>query len=162
VLDHSTIDLRDVLAGLRGMKTAGADLRPLWQSLRKIVRDDVQDHFTKRDAPDGSWADYAQSTRDRITWRRGMVFKRGKKKGFLTARGAKRITNMLGRLRSSWLFELTPSTFTMRSRVPWASIHQTGGTVRGRTIPKREFAWVTDKVIATVADFAAAFIVRAW
>jgi phage gpG-like protein len=163
----ATVDMRDVLAGIEAMKKRGLDLRPVWKFARQVMRADVGDHFNDRSGPGGSWPARAASTEERVKQSRGAARRRRAK---YKSRGIKsklraRPTKLLGRLRGAWLFEATPESLTMRSRVPWADVHQTGGRAGkgGRSgIPARPFAYLSPAAVVAVSDRIQKFLVEPW
>jgi len=67
--------------------------------------------------------------------------------------------HLLGQIASSITYEISPGTLTVFSRIPWAGIHNEGGTAgRGAQIPKRAFLYWTPERIAALAEIAAKHI----
>jgi phage gpG-like protein len=162
------VDLSDTLKGLDQIQRAGADLRPIWRLARRRIVDDVKSHFAEGQGPEAGWPYLAPSTIHRRLQARGMTYRRGRRKGTPTmkaiGRGG-RLTEgrLLGRLKNAWEFEITPREFVMRSMVPWADVHQTGGIGRnGARIPARPFAWVSDRVIGLIAEAIRDYMAGVW
>jgi hypothetical protein len=156
------LDLRQFSDGCQDMNRAGGDMRPVWKALRPLVRADVNEHFAQREGSSSGWPGYAASTLLRIKESKGIVRKRGKRRGQLTRKGERRVGNMLGRIKSAWLFRSTGTEWIMTNRVPWSDVHQQGGTAGGSSIPKREFAWVSEKTIEVAAELMQAHVMEAW
>ena len=161
---QTEVDIDDVLGGLDRMQRAAADLRPVWNDVRPAMKVDLGDHFGDRESPDGGWPQWAASTqerflskhrqsrifvlspreRERIHRRRVNVDARGR----LTKGGARRLRNMLGRLKTAWQWSAGRLYIEAKSRVEWAPAHNEGATVgHGAHVPQRKFAWASDNLI---------------
>lgn len=152
------IDLRQFSEGCKAMEKRGGDLRPVWKAIRPFVRADVADHFVKQEGPAGGWKGYAPSTIQRIRDSKGTVRKRGKRKGHLTRKGERRVGNMLGSLKSAWVFRTRGDEFVMTSRVWWSDSHMQGN---GK-LPARPFAWVSAATVDVATGLIESYVVEAW
>lgn len=163
VLGRVDVDVRDVVQGMDALVRRGRDLRPVFRELRTPFRADLKNHFGERAGPDGAWAPYAASTLERFRRGRGNVRRRGARKGQVTKRGARRLANQLGRLKSSFIFRAGRKDLEAVSRVPWGGVHQFGGSAgRGAQIPSRTFAWVSDTFALAAATQIRDYILEVW
>jgi len=151
------------MKGIDEMARAGGDLRPVWREAQPLIRDDLYDHFEKAIGPGGTWQKRAPSSEARILQGAGTRRKRGARKGLPTARGAKRLRNQLGRLKTAWLVTIRGGFIEFRNRVWWSDIHYEGGVAgKGSRIPARPFAFVSQRVLDTVATKVVDFIRSKW
>jgi hypothetical protein len=128
------LDLSDVDKGMESLRSVR--LRPVFNALRKPLRDDQKDHAADQAGPDGQWAPRAASTMARLSRRR-----RGR-----TASGRRRRPRRPGRLlgRIPRIFDVRASEggLVAENRAKYSLVHQEGGTVgRGARIPARPFLW---------------------
>jgi phage gpG-like protein len=159
------VDLRDVLTGLEAMKAKGMDLRPVWKAMRKVIGADLRQHARDQAGPNGAWAGRAASTIERVRQSRGAARRRRKRwKGRgLKATSHARPVRLLGKLPTAFDFTSSPSEIVGVSKVPWADVHQTGGTAgRGSRIPARPFAYLSDRVVQAGAEAVRAYVQGAW
>lgn len=75
--------------------------------------------------------------------------------GTVAERDAKKNRPILGKLSSSIEATLQRDTLEMRSRVPWAGVHNDGGTAgHGAHIPKRTFLELTSEDLRRLKEIA--------
>lgn len=141
---ETTVDVSGLDTTIRDLVRAGRDLRPIFRAIRPRVRDDLKQHFEQRQGPDGAWAPRAASSVARIISRGGLI-KRGKRKGQLKKRTARRLANQLGRLKYAWAYQVSADQLVAVNRVLWAIAQHDGDVVgHGSRIPARPFAWASD------------------
>lgn len=95
---------------------------------------DVIDHFSREAAPSGKWK--AWSTK----------YAEARAKG----RGGSKILVDTGILRGSIAFSNTSKTATVGTNTEYAATHNYGDS--SRNIPKREFMWLSPKLITNLAE----------
>lgn len=144
-------DFSDVERGLRAMAAEGKSSR-LLSELKAPLREDQRDHARDQEGPEGAWAPRAQSTIERA--RSGSSKRR--------ARGANR--RILGSLpRRTISVKSDGRSVVAYSKVPWAGIHQHGGTAgRGSRIPRRPFLWFSLEFLETAASIVRRGVLRAF
>lgn len=156
------VELDDVFDGLDKMVAAGKDLRPVFRATRADLRNDLKDHFEHAQGPDGSWAPRNPATVEHILSTGGRA-RNITRKGRVKRSAAKRLANVLGRLRSAWKISYDKRSLEATSIVPWAAVHQYGGVAgRHAHIPARPFAWASDTLLGTLAARVAAHVLAGW
>lgn len=156
------VQLDDVMDGLDKMVRAGKDLRPVWKAVRRGLFDDLHQHFSDRQGPEGAWAPRAQSSVERLLQPHGGK-SRITRKGTLKRKYARILVNQLGRLKSWWLIKYDRGSLSATSGAKWSGIHQEGGVAgRGARIPARPFAWVSGSFLGAVADHVLEHIGKVW
>jgi len=159
----ATLDDKAAMKRLEAVKRAGKDLRPVFKLMKPVLRVDVGVHFARSMAPDGAWPGRSQASWQRLRHTKGNTYRKGKRKGALNAKGLKRFRNQLGRLKGAYRFKLYSHRMEMISRVPWAGVHQHGGTVgRGSRIPKREFMWASRQSLERYHNFCGKLLLEAF
>ncbi len=146
------------------------NLRPVMQQAGNILRNDALDNFKGQHAPDGTpWKPLTLATRlarARRLYRSkgGLYTKSGKrtKAGVLSTittaqalldRGLLR--NSIGKPGEGGIFDVQASSVTVGTRLPYAAIHQYGGTA-GRSnkvrIPARPFIGLSTQARQQIVD----------
>lgn len=135
------VDDADVRAGLAKLRLRGKSMRPVFLKLKKPFREDVKAHQKDRRGPDGPWAPRAESSKRRD--RNAKTQKNGKSVRKFKRR---RKGRLLGKLPTSGVsFKSGGDSISGASKIPWASVHQYGGTVgRGSVIPARPFLFFSE------------------
>jgi phage gpG-like protein len=134
------LDLRTLDAGLNGIRRAGRDLSPVWDELAPLMKQDQKEHHRLQVGPDGPWPGFSAASKAR----------RPKRKRIFSAR-----------MRNAFIIDESPRELAAIHRVPWAHVHQEGGTAgRGSRIPARPFIYMSGKflgiAIPAIADHLAA------
>lgn len=171
------VDISGALRKLDAAQRAGRDLRPVWKEIRPLLRADIMDHFAKRQSPDGAWSPFARASVERIqagTYnskrstigdvaskttklrvvrngkiKRGGSVRRGEFR--MNRRGLGQVKNQLGRLKGAIAFVVRATELIAKSKVPWAGVHQHGGTAgKGSHIPQRTFMWAGNDLVRVV------------
>jgi phage gpG-like protein len=162
---ETSVDVRDVLSGLKALKDRAVDLRPVMMPALLELAEDVVTHFRRQEGPDGPWPARAASTVERGLQRRGFVRKRGARRGQLTRRGERWSQHLLGAFRGIGGYRAFagPQDATIKAKGEWAGIHQFGGVAgRGSRIPARPFLWASDAVVERTAEALSKFLREAW
>ncbi len=146
-------DMTDVERGLAAMVQAGKSPRQAFKLLRLPSKADQIEHGKKMEGPSGAkWQPRAAST-----VRRAKNAKSRKRAKTAT----RRILNSLPRRALSAV--ATGSALVVASKVPWAGIHQHGGTAgRGAKIPARPFIYFSDEFIEKALVVLRAHIILSW
>ena len=130
-LDVDT-DLEDVVEGFNEMTRAGRDLRRAWRDLKPVLKVDLREHFRQREGPDGKWEPRQPRQRNRGRRRR----RRGP---------------LLGKLRTAFRIVFDRKELRALGQVPWAHIHQDGGTAgKGAQIPQRTHMYMSKEFVDIV------------
>lgn len=141
--DEIYLDLGELEEAFRRLKRKARNFRDAFRAFRPELNQDIRAHFENRTGPSATWAPRAPSSIERMLAGGGRV-RRGKRKGQVKKRAQRRLDNQLGRLKYALQFTVTGSYIEVRSRVPWGTIHQTGGTAgKGARIPARPFLWAS-------------------
>lgn len=173
------VDIRRVVIGLNKMAKAARDLTQVFLTFKPSLRQDINQHFAKHEEPEGVWAEWNAEYQAKITrryWSRvaagpGTYLKprplgvapMQHSPGALTAKAVRMMPRMLGKLRTQWSWNLERLTLEAKSRVPWAFVHQWGGSAgRGAKIPKRMFAWVSEEKLDILVDIIEKWLYLAW
>lgn len=139
------LDLRDLDAGFRNMKSAGRNMRKVWERLKPEMKADQLDHWKQQESGDGKWAPRAASTRRRHGKRRKLFSKRFAS-GFSMVSNARELAAI--------------------SKIPYADAHQFGAEgigKNGRTnIPARPFLYLSEDFIAIALPEIAKHLGKAW
>jgi phage gpG-like protein len=144
-----TYDYADVERGLAAMIHAGKD-RAALSALAKPMKKDQRAHGRESLGPEGKWKAHAPSTRLR------------------DRTGGKRLRARKGRLLGSLplrsvTVKVTGDELIAFSKVPWAGIHQHGGTAgRGAKIPAREFLWLSETFFSEATEILHDRIMDGW
>lgn len=162
-MPDQVVDISSVHEMFRTLEGRSADLRVPFRQIRRDVNQDLLEHFEQKRGPAGGWPDWAASTEEKfLGWRnnrptgrrahgwgsRANVHNRGKKRGQLTLRGAKRRGNVLGKLKSAWRFLIDKASLIAISRVPFSLAHQDGDIVgHGARLPARKHMWLSPEVV---------------
>lgn len=157
-------DIRQIERAAKRLRRAGRDMRPVWRELRKPLRADQREHIDEQKDSDGrSWQGLARSTIERRL-RQGGRRRNYTRRGKLKKRAAKRISRTLSkRLVVRAKIESKRDRMTIKSRVPWAGVHQFGGRAgRNAVIPKREFMYIGDKLLRKTVKLSRRHLTRAW
>lgn len=136
---EATVNIRGILDGFDRMKRR--DQRNTMSKARKPVRVDLRDHAKSMSDSGGRWPGRAASTRER--------------------RGNRR--KLLGRLPTA--IRITSGSDFVRavSIVRWGNVHNRGGRAgNGATIPRRQFMWVSRRLVREVRDLLRASVIAAW
>lgn len=155
---RAEVDLRDVQNGLRRLQLAGADLRPVFRSVRKALRDDQRQHAKERRGPDAPWRPLAQST---IEHRKARTGKQGRKRH----KPIKVAPKPLGRLPNNFAIQIFPSKLVAKHRVKWSGVHNEarGATVaRGARVPGRTFMYASKRFLGVVVRATVDHMLTAW
>ena len=147
-------------------------MRGLMRDLGEIIRESVVNNFESMSSPDGvPWVDLSYSTKLGRLAKSGTHFKKGKRrtaanvsaKGILAMGGPFEILRSTSALVSSigrpaargGVFETTPHSVTVGSRIKYAAIHQFGGQAgKGRKvrIPARPFIGMSPQARADIIN----------
>lgn len=142
----ATVDVGDVVNGIKAMEKRGHSLGPAFERLKKPLRDDQQNHARGQEGPESKWP-ARKSTRVGKT-------KRGKRK---------KVRKLLGRLPKAVKYAVSVDSVAAISRVDWSAIHQEGGTAgRGARIPARPFLWLSNELLRVADETIAEHIAGAW
>lgn len=152
------VDIRDVVHGFDSMKRAARNLRPVWQALEPVAKQDQREHARLQSGPRGPWAPLAASTQESRSSAR-----RAKKAGRTRARRSLRGRKVLGRLPSLVAVEFDSQRFLTLSKVPWSGAHQDGAIVgKGARLSAREHVYFSDEFQAVAARLLTAHLERAF
>ncbi len=153
------VDLRDLEKSVRAAERAGADLRPVWRSLRTPLKRSQRDHITaQKSLAGGKFPGLAASTVQRRLSRGGKS-KKFTKKGKLRAGIRRRIGRTLSKkLLTRARVKVTPRSISLFAR--GAVAHALfGGTRAGKrrrsVIPARQFVYVDDPMARMAFDSVA-------
>jgi len=142
------VDQRDVDRAFDALARAGRDIGHVLRELMKPLRADLREHQRERRGPDGPWPGPASET----------VRKRGRSKS-----GRRKRKRSLGKLASQVAMRVEDETLVAENRVPWARVHQEGGTVgHGAEIPARPFMYTSNEFDEDVVEAVDAHLTRAW
>jgi phage gpG-like protein len=146
------LDIRDVEAGLRGLVRQGAKYRGALAELKSPLRKDQANHGRQMSGPSGKWKPRAQST----------VLRARRSKSKKRVKGANR--RLLASLpRRTILVQIRGHKLVAFSQVPWAGIHQYGGTAgHGAKIPARPFLWFSPEFLKLAKNKILDRTFRAW
>jgi phage gpG-like protein len=160
---RTRVDTRRADARFKRAAVAAGDLRPVFREMKPVLKTDVARHFAAKAGPDAPWPGRSRSGWHRIRAQAGNTYKRGKRKGALNARGQKRYSSQLGRLRGVYRWRTAKKRMEMHSKVPWSGIHQEGGTAgHGARIPARPFLWAGPVAMRTYAKLTAEHLRRSF
>lgn len=153
----ATVSLAEVEAGLERMHRAGVDLRALFRSVRKELREDQRAHAKEQRGPGGAWPTLAAST---VEHRKARAGKQGRKR----RRKLKTATaKKLGRLPGAYKIEISRLSIKAISRVKWSGAHQGGARVgHGSNLPDRTFLWASSGLLEAVARRVMAYLEASW
>lgn len=159
-----------VQAGLEGMRYRGSRLHEVFKALRPELRDELKRRAKEESGPEGSWAPRAAATRQRLAERgatKTTTRTQRRKKGFSgplrQTTTTKQLANTLGRLPGSVTTRVTPRSLIAESKVPWAGIHNEGGTAgRGSRIPARPFVFMSEEFLRQAQRDLADFVFQGW
>jgi len=160
------IDLTGWDQSLQNIKVAAHDLRPVFRDFKPVLKQHMAEHFERRQAEDGGWPGWSQSYLDRVLQSKGVRLRRTRRgrrllPGGLTKRGAKRLKNMLGRLKDLGI-RVRQSYMEVFSPVEWANAHRLGETVgKGSHLPAREFLWVSGALVNELGRRLVLFLAKA-
>lgn len=144
------LDKRDVEQALDRLLAAGENLRPVFERAKKRFRDDQREHAERQEGPQGSWQRWSPRTVLAMQARPGRRKFGRHKIGPVRVRG-----RILGRLPRSFKITTGRTWIKATSRVPWSGAHQQGAVVgRGSVLPRREFLWVSQRLLRVVCDIA--------
>jgi len=117
------LDDRDVRRGLRQMRRAGKDLRPVLRRLKRPLREDLEEHADSERGPDGSWPRRAPRTQ-------------------------RPHHDLLGKLPSANTIRQRGQSLQGQNPIPWSAAHNDGDVVgRGSIIPSRPFLFFSDSFL---------------
>ena len=146
------------------MERAGIKLRPVWRKVRTPLRKDQREHMKdQEDSKGAKWRPLASSTRDRRLSKGGRAGK-FTKRGKLKKKAQRSLARVLSKkLVSGAKIKVTNRSIAIRSKVPWAGIHQEGGRAgRGSMIPARQFMYISDRLATETATAIAKHIAKAF
>lgn len=144
-------DISRVEAALKRMARFGRDLTPVLRDARKPVLRDQMDHRKRQEGPDGKWPARSPFTKERL-------------KAKARAAGRKRAGKLLGKLPTALKLTIEPRRLQVISRVPWSGTHQDGHGRVGRapSLPRRQFLWISPKLLGEVRDIILSHAAHAW
>lgn len=158
-IDLTAVDRRLADVGVRAERAA-----PAFRELRKPMRSDQREHSKQQQGPDASWA-----ARSPMTTARRDARARAQKRRARALHPSKVTTSrsmpkrILGRLPSAIMVIAGDLFVRAVSRVPWAGVHQYGGTAgHGARIPQRTFLWLSDKLLETCRDVILDHVMDGW
>lgn len=152
------IDTHEVEHALERLSRAGNDLRPIFNAARRRFRADQKDHADRQQAPEGRWQSWSPRYVQSLQARPGRRKFRAHRAGPVRVRG-----KILGRLPKAFKIVVGRDFLRATSRVPWSGAHQRGDVVgRGVHLPRREFLWVSEKLLHEVVTIAVARFGAAW
>lgn len=152
------VDLKEVENALRRLMLSGRDLRKLFASVRRFVREDQKDHARHERGPDGKWKSLDLDTLKKRSRQGKGRRHRGKRK-----RKRSRQPRMLGKLPGAYDITYSRSWIRATSRVKWSGAHAEGDRVgRNARIPGRVWLWASSGLLEIIAAKAVDFGVRAW
>lgn len=150
---EATIDSRQVEAALDRLQRAGKNLRPVFTKARKALRKDIAEHADREEGPTGRWQRLSAWTVLKLQARAGRqgTKRRSHKIGPVRPPGGR----ILRRLPKAFKITTGADFIRATSRVTWSGVHWEGGRAgRGAVIPKRDWMWVSDRMVQIVADLA--------
>ena len=141
----ATIDIGDVEKGLDAMERRAHTLGPVFNALKKPMRDDIAEHRKAKTGPDGAWAPRSAAT-------------------IAAAHGKRKLArNILGRLPTAVSYKATSFSLIGESKVKWSGVQQDGGRVgRGSVLPAREFLWIGDSLLVIAESVIADAMLTAY
>jgi phage gpG-like protein len=158
-------DLRSIKKAFKAMERAGENPKKVWRVVKKPMRDDQKEHMrAAEDSKGAKWKPLASSTVERRLSKGGRAGKHTKR-GKLKKSAAKKLGKLLGnKLVSGSKFKVSRRSIKLtQTKVKWAGIHQHGGRAgRGNQIPKREFFYISDDLLAKTARHIARHIATAF
>lgn len=156
------VELDEVFDGLDAMVRAGKDLRPVFKAAKADLIADLKDHGEHATGPEGAWPPRSPATVEKILSTGGQR-KNLTRKGRVKRGAAKRLGNVLGILPRTWRIRYDRRTLEAISPVSWSAVHQEGGRVgKGAYLPARPFAWVSDALLAKIANRVAEHVEKGW
>lgn len=145
----ATVKLHGLEAALRRLNTM--EKKAAFREVGAHARQDQALHDAKHEGPDGPWPALHPSTVARYA-------KMAKAK-----RGKARARKLLGRLPRALKTVITGSSIRIVSRVKWAFVHQAGGRAgRGARIPRRQFLWISDRLMQRSSRVFQQHLLKAW
>lgn len=145
----ATVKLHGLEAAMRRLSTM--EKRAAFREVGIHARQDQSLHDAKHEGPDGPWPALHPSTVARYA-------KKAK-----TKRGKARPRKLLGRLPRALRTIITGSSIRVVSRVKWAFVHQAGGRAgRGARIPRRQFLWISDRLMQRSSRVFQQHLLKAW
>jgi len=161
------VDLTELDRALADVEVRGKRMGPAFRALRRPLRQDQRSHARSEEGPDGAWPTRSPLTEARRVARNRRVRITKAMRTIAPRRFAPRSTpkQLLGRLPAAMVVVVGELFVRATSRVPWAGIHQEGGSAgHGRRvrIPKRLFLWLSDKFLEETRAVLAAHIVKGW
>jgi phage virion morphogenesis protein len=141
-------DMTELDGALGKFARATRDLRPVWREIAPTFRKLQAKHIDEQAGPDGKrWPGPANSTIARRL-RQGGRAKHWTKRGKLRKRASQQIGKSLSRkLTAGMVREITPMQTSLTSRIPWAWVHQHGGTAgKASRIPARPWLYVDELI----------------
>jgi hypothetical protein len=131
-MPESSVDIRDVLVGLRKMERAATtDAGIFWREMKVEAKAEIRSH------------------------------RRGVKRRTSATKEEHGPGRTLGKLLTAYRTFTDPSGLTMRHQVDWALVQHTGGKVGNKaTLPARPFAYFGGPFVRSTADSYAAFAVK--
>lgn len=147
------IDVSDVEDGLRELSRTGGDVAGMFKVLKKPLREDQREHGRRMVGPgEQKWKPRSAATVLRARASKSRKRVKGPNRKLLNS-----LPNRTVQLRASG------SALVAYSKVPWAGIHQYGGTAgRGAKIPARPFLWFSDEFLALARETVLNRLSRAW
>ena len=145
-MPESSVDIRDVLVGLRKMERAStSDAGLFWRELKVEAREEIRSHRRGQ-----------QSRRTKS--------KRNSKGRFIASKSKRKRGPVLGKLLTAYKIFTDSSGLTMRHHVDWGLVHHEGGTVGNKAkIPARPFAYFGNPFVTSTANSYAAFgVAQGW
>jgi phage gpG-like protein len=153
VVREFKVDLTDVEKGLRSLAKTGGDVAETLKLLTKPLRDDQREHGRQMIGPGGEkWKPRAASTVLRARVAKGKKRIKGANRKLLNS-----LPNRTVQIRQSG------DSLIAYSKVPWAGIHQHGGTAgRGAKIPARPFLWFSFEFLSLARRLVIKRLMHAW
>lgn len=146
---RATVKLNGIEAAMRRLTTF--EKKAAFREVGMHARQDQTLHDVKHEGPDGPWPALHPSTVARYA------------KAAKAKRGRARARKLLGRLPKALQTIITGSSLKVRSRVKWAFVHQAGGRAgRGARIPRRQFLWISDRLMQRSSRVFQEHLLKAW
>jgi len=130
------VDTRDMRRGVAAMLRRTRSASSFFRAAKTLAREEVKGHQRRRRGPGGE------------PW---------------PARRRRMRRPVLGKLPGGYKWQANSDGVVGEQRIPWASVHHTGGTVgRGSVLPARPFAGFRDVFQKKLAEGWLAYVSEAW
>jgi phage gpG-like protein len=178
LLGVSNVDLSQVDDAFARLTDKAAALKPAFRELRKPMMLDQKSHAAEAEGSHGSWPPRSPATEERRkrankTIRRTKISKEQvqhlkvalARNGLEYRKRMSKPKRLLGRLPTAFTLTIGGDFIRMVSRAPWSRVHQEGGRAgrnRRVVIPKREFFWISQRLMEETQLIFASYILKGW